>query len=100
MLTGRFGRISVRSHHRNRPRCNARPAFSHNCLSNVKYFAPFRLDVPGRALWRDDVRVPLTHKAFDVLAVAKRLKAEGKDVIELQIGDSPFPSTASARAAG
>src|SRR2546429_73963 len=38
--------------------------------------------------------------AFDVLAVAKRLKAGGKDVIELQIGDSPFPSTASALAAG
>ena len=35
----------------------------------MKYFAPFRLDVPGRTLWRDDVRVPLTHKAFDVLAV-------------------------------
>jgi aspartate aminotransferase len=38
--------------------------------------------------------------AFDVLAVAKRLKATGKDVIELQIGDSPFPSTKSALAAG
>jgi aspartate aminotransferase len=38
--------------------------------------------------------------AFDVLAVAKRLKAKGKDVIELQIGDSPFPSTKSALAAG
>jgi aspartate aminotransferase len=38
--------------------------------------------------------------AFDVLAVAKRLKAGGKDVIELQIGDSPFPSTKSALAAG
>ena len=38
--------------------------------------------------------------AFDVLAVAKRLKAGGKDVIELQIGDSPFPSTASALQAG
>lgn len=38
--------------------------------------------------------------AFDVLAVAKRLKAAGKDVVELQIGDSPFPSTASALAAG
>src|SRR5687767_14899678 len=37
--------------------------------------------------------------AFDVLAVARRLKAGGKDVIELQIGDSPFPSTAHARAA-
>jgi aspartate aminotransferase len=38
--------------------------------------------------------------AFDVLAVAKRLRARGKDVIELQIGDSPFPSTKSALAAG
>jgi aspartate aminotransferase len=41
-----------------------------------------------------------TETAFDVLAVAKRLKAQGKDVIELQIGDSPFPSTASAVEAG
>jgi aspartate aminotransferase len=38
--------------------------------------------------------------AFDVLAVAKRLKAAGKDVIELQIGDSPFPSPQHAVAAG
>ena len=38
--------------------------------------------------------------AFDVLAVAKRLKAKGKDVVELQIGDSPFPSSKSAIAAG
>src|SRR5438094_4578648 len=38
--------------------------------------------------------------AFDVLAVAKRLKAQGKDVIELQIGDSPFSSTASALESG
>jgi aspartate aminotransferase len=38
--------------------------------------------------------------AFDVLAVAKRLKMAGKDVIELQIGDSPFPSTRNAVAAG
>jgi aspartate aminotransferase len=38
--------------------------------------------------------------AFDVLAVAKRLARQGKDVIELQIGDSPFPSTSHAVAAG
>src|SRR5215470_13502609 len=38
--------------------------------------------------------------AFDVLAVAKRLKAAGKDVVELQIGDSPFPSTKHAVEAG
>src|SRR5437879_1236048 len=41
-----------------------------------------------------------TETAFDVLAVARRLKAQGKDVIELQIGDSPFPTPAHARAAG
>jgi aspartate aminotransferase len=38
--------------------------------------------------------------AFDVLAVARRLKSQGKDVIELQIGDSPFPSTLHAVDAG
>ena len=38
--------------------------------------------------------------AFDVLAVAKGLKAKGKDVVELQIGDSPFPSTSHAKKAG
>jgi aspartate aminotransferase len=41
-----------------------------------------------------------TETAFDVLAVARRLKAQGKDVVELQIGDSPFPTPANARAAG
>ena len=41
-----------------------------------------------------------TETAFDVLAVARRLQAQGKDVIGLQIGDSPFPSTASALEAG
>src|SRR5688572_6367416 len=34
--------------------------------------------------------------AFDVLAVARTLQSGGKDVIALQIGDSPFPTTASA----
>src|SRR5262245_20745563 len=38
--------------------------------------------------------------AFTVLAVARRLKAAGKDVIELEIGDSPFPATAAAKRAG
>jgi aspartate aminotransferase len=38
--------------------------------------------------------------AFDVLAVARKLKAGGKDVIELQIGDSPYKSATSAIAAG
>lgn len=38
--------------------------------------------------------------AFSVLAIAKQRKAQGKDVVELEIGDSPFPSTSSAKAAG
>jgi aspartate aminotransferase len=38
--------------------------------------------------------------AFTVLGVAKALKAEGKDVVELEIGDSPFASTTAARAGG
>ena len=38
--------------------------------------------------------------AFSVLARARLLKAEGKDVVELEIGDSPFPSTPHAKAAG
>ncbi len=38
--------------------------------------------------------------AFTVLAMARELKARGKDVVELEIGDSPFDSTAAARAGG
>ena len=35
-----------------------------------------------------------------MLALARALKAKGKDVVELEIGDSPFPSTPAAKAAG
>ncbi len=38
--------------------------------------------------------------AFTVLAAARALKAQGKDVVELEIGDSPFPSTPHAKEAG
>jgi len=38
--------------------------------------------------------------AFTVLALARDLKARGKDVVELEIGDSPFPSTPAAKQAG
>lgn len=38
--------------------------------------------------------------AFSVLAMARALKARGKDVVELEIGDSPFPSTPNAKKAG
>lgn len=38
--------------------------------------------------------------AFSVLAVAKALKALGKDVVELEIGDSPFETPPAAKASG
>jgi aspartate aminotransferase len=38
--------------------------------------------------------------AFTVLAAAKALQAQGKDIVELEIGDSPFPSTPNAKRAG
>ncbi len=38
--------------------------------------------------------------AFTVLAVARALKARGKVVVELEIGDSPFPTTPRAKEAG
>jgi aspartate aminotransferase len=38
--------------------------------------------------------------AFTVLGLARNLKATGKDVVELEIGDSPFPSTPQAKATG
>ena len=38
--------------------------------------------------------------AFTVLAAARRLSAVGKEVIELEIGDSPFPSPDEAIEAG
>ena len=38
--------------------------------------------------------------AFTVLASARALKGKGKDIVELEIGDSPFPSTPHAKKAG
>jgi aspartate aminotransferase len=38
--------------------------------------------------------------AFTVLALARDLKTRGKDIVELEIGDSPFPSTPHAKEAG
>jgi aspartate aminotransferase len=48
----------------------------------------------------DFARSLTVETAFTVLGLARALKAEGKDVVELEIGDSPFDSTASARAGG
>jgi aspartate aminotransferase len=38
--------------------------------------------------------------AFTVLAAARLLKSQGKNVVELEIGDSPYPSTPRAKQAG
>jgi aspartate aminotransferase len=46
------------------------------------------------------VRNLTAETAFTVLAMARALKARGKDVVELEIGDSPFPSTPHAKRAG
>ncbi len=46
------------------------------------------------------VRNLTAETAFTVLAIARSLKAQGKDVVELEIGDSPFPSTPHAKRAG
>ena len=54
----------------------------------------------SNVLFSDFARGLTAETAFDVLAVARRLKAQGKDVIELQIGDSPFTTTRAAAAAG
>ncbi len=48
----------------------------------------------------DFARSLTVETAFSVLAVAKALKGQGKDVVELEIGDSPFDSTSSAKASG
>src|SRR5688572_4492705 len=52
------------------------------------------------ASFSDFAQTVTVEGAFGVLAVAKQLKASGKRVIELEIGDSPFPSTPSAKQAG
>src|ERR1700722_4835287 len=58
------------------------------------------MTIPSPATLSQFARGLSAETAFDVLAVAKRLKAQGKDVIELQIGDSPFASSSHAIEAG
>lgn len=48
----------------------------------------------------DFARNVTVETAFNVLARARQLAAAGKRVIELEIGDSPFPSTAGAKRGG
>src|SRR4029079_12950480 len=58
------------------------------------------LDFPMPLALSDFANSLTVETAFSVLAIARTLKAQGKDVVELEIGDSPFDSTASARAGG
>src|SRR4029079_2632857 len=57
------------------------------------------LDFPMPLALSDFAKSLTVETAFSVLAIAKALKAQGKDVVELEIGDSPFDSTASAATA-
>jgi aspartate aminotransferase len=57
-------------------------------------------DCPVAVTLSEFARSLTVETAFSVLAIAKQRKAEGKDVVELEIGDSPFPSTHSAKSAG
>lgn len=52
---------------------------------------------PTFSRFADQVQV---ETAFNVLARARQLAASAKDVVELEIGDSPFPSTVAAKRAG
>jgi DNA-binding winged helix-turn-helix (wHTH) protein len=59
--------------------------------ADVKYFAPFRIDLAGRSLWRDEARVPLTHKAFDLLRVL--VDRAGHVVSKETLMDVVWPNT-------
>jgi len=48
----------------------------------------------------DFARNVTVETAFNVLARAKQLQAAGKEVVELEIGDSPFHTTPAAKQAG
>ena len=52
---------------------------------------------PYSAHWS---RISRPRPRFTVLAVARALKAQGKDVVELEIGDSPYPDHAPSQAGG
>ena len=44
-----------------------------------------------------DLRGLTAETAFTVLALARAWKAKGKEIVELEIGDSPFPSPPAAK---
>ena len=77
--------------------CCLRARFAHVSYTTGGKGERESIMVPSYSHFSDSVEA---ESAFTVLGVAKRLAAEGKDVIELEIGDSPFPTTPNAMSAG
>src|SRR5690242_6261312 len=73
-----------------------------SCWLKTDPVGDWQLATKGRPMARLSalVRNLTAETAFTVLAAARALKAQGKDVVELEIGDSPFPSTPHAKRAG
>jgi aspartate aminotransferase len=76
------------------------PASGCAAFGSNAYLPPFPAIDYNEMQLSEFARSLTVETAFTVLAVAKSLKAKGKDVIELEIGDSPFDSTASALSGG
>src|SRR4051812_46364377 len=70
-----------------------RPARSEICPQRKRHRNTMNPTLPTLSAFASGLTA---ETAFDVLVVARRLQSGGKDVIALQIGDSPFPTTASA----
>lgn len=65
-------------------------------LDEFRYEIPLDKNLPMTLSFSKLAAGAKAEGAFEVLAAAKRLIAAGKDVIELEIGDSPFPASSSA----
>jgi len=57
----------------------------------MKEFEPFRLDVANECLWRDDERIPLTPKAFSLLAFL--VERPGTLVPQAELLEKLWPDT-------
>jgi DNA-binding winged helix-turn-helix (wHTH) protein/tetratricopeptide (TPR) repeat protein len=57
----------------------------------MKVFEPFRLDTVNHCVWRDEARMPLTPKAFDVLRYL--VEHAGRVVTQDEILDALWPET-------
>src|SRR4051794_22457796 len=57
----------------------------------MKEFDPFRLDMLNECLWRDGERIPLTPKAFSLLAFL--VERNGNLVTQIDLMDKLWPNT-------